>query len=70
MPPSPLKSRIDGEIMEAHLKDGQEVKAGDLLFSIDNRTIRTQLEQVQANLARDKALLLSAQREVERQTSW
>jgi multidrug efflux system membrane fusion protein len=64
-----VKSRIDGEIMEAHLKDGQEVKAGDLLFSIDNRTIRTQLEQVQANLARDKALLLSAQREVERQTS-
>jgi multidrug efflux system membrane fusion protein len=64
-----LKSRIDGEIMEVHLKDGQDVKAGDLLFSIDNRTIRTQLEQAQANLARDKALLLSAQREVERQTS-
>ena len=64
-----LKSRIDGEIMEVHFKDGQEVKAGDLLFSIDNRTIRTQLEQAQANLARDKALLLSAQREVERQTS-
>ena len=64
-----VKSRIDGEIMEAHLKDGQDVKAGDLLFSIDNRTIRTQLEQAQANLARDKALLLSAQREVERQTS-
>jgi multidrug efflux system membrane fusion protein len=64
-----LKSRIDGEIMEVHFKDGQEVKAGDLLFSIDNRTIRTQLEQAQANLARDKALLLSAQREVDRQTS-
>ena len=52
-----VKSRIDGEIMEVHLKDGQEVKAGDLLFSIDNRTIRTQLEQAQANLARDQALL-------------
>lgn len=64
-----VKSRIDGEIMEVHLKDGQEVKSGDLLFSIDDRTIRTQLEQAQANLARDKALLLSAQREVERQTS-
>lgn len=64
-----VKSRIDGEIMEVHFKDGEEVKAGDLLFSIDNRTIRTQLEQAQANLARDKALLLSAQREVERQTS-
>ncbi len=64
-----LKSRIDGEIMEVHLKDGQDVKAGDLLFTIDSRTIRAQLEQVQANLAHDQALLVSAQREVERQNS-
>lgn len=64
-----VKSRIDGEIMEVHLKDGQEVKAGDLLFSIDNRTIHTQLAQAQANLAHDQALLASARREVERQTS-
>jgi membrane fusion protein, multidrug efflux system len=64
-----VKSRIDGEIMEVHLKDGQEVKSGDLLFSIDDRTIRTQLAQAQANLAHDQALLLSAQREVERQSS-
>src|SRR5512145_1620757 len=27
-----LKSRIDGEIMEVHFRDGQDVKAGDLLF--------------------------------------
>jgi multidrug efflux system membrane fusion protein len=64
-----VKSRIDGEIMEVHLKGGQEVKAGDLLFSIDNRTIHTQLAQAQANLAHDQALLASARREVERQTS-
>lgn len=64
-----LKSRIDGEIMEVHIKDGQEVRAGDLLFSIDSRTIRAQLEQAQANLARDRALLDSARREAERQQS-
>jgi len=64
-----VKSRIDGEIMEVHLKDGQDVRAGDLLFSIDSRTIRTQLAQAQANLAHDQALLVNAQREVERQTS-
>src|SRR5215468_4481015 len=64
-----IKSRIDGEIMEAHIKDGQDVKAGDLLFSIDNRTIRTQLEQAQANLAHDQALLVNARNEVERQSS-
>lgn len=64
-----VKSRIDGEIMEVHLEDGQEVKSGDLLFSIDSRTIHAQLEQAQANLAHDQALLVSAQREVERQIS-
>jgi multidrug efflux system membrane fusion protein len=64
-----LKSRIDGEIMDVHLRDGQDVKAGDLLFTIDSRAIRAQLEQAQANLARDQALLISAQREVERQNS-
>ena len=64
-----IKSRIDGEIMEVHLKDGQDVRAGDLLFTIDSRTIRAQLEQAQANLAHDEALLVSAQREVERQNS-
>jgi multidrug efflux system membrane fusion protein len=64
-----VKSRIDGEIMEVHLKDGQDVTAGDLLFSIDGRTIQAQLEQAQANLAHDQALLVSAQREVERQNS-
>lgn len=64
-----VKSRIDGEIMEAHLKDGQDVKAGDLLFSIDSRTIQAQLEQAQANLAHDQALLVNARNEVERQNS-
>jgi len=64
-----IKSRIDGEIMEVHLKDGQDVKAGDLLFSIDGRTIQAELEQAQANLAHDQALLVNARNEVERQSS-
>src|SRR5262249_30530632 len=64
-----VKSRIDGDNMEAHIKDGQDVKAGDLLSSIDNRTIRTQLEQAQANLAHDQALLVNARNEAERQSS-
>ncbi|MGH6960167.1 MAG: efflux RND transporter periplasmic adaptor subunit, partial [Dongiaceae bacterium] len=61
-----LKSRVDGEIVEAHVRDGQEVKAGDLLFSIDNRAIRAELAQAEANLARDQALLANARRDVER----
>jgi multidrug efflux system membrane fusion protein len=64
-----VKSRVDGEITEVYLKDGQDVKAGDPLFSIDSRAIRAQLAQAEANLARDQALLTSARREVERQTA-
>ncbi len=64
-----IKSRIDGQIMDAYIKDGQDVKTGDLLFSIDSRTIATQLVQAEANLARDQALLASAKHDVERQTA-
>ena len=62
-----IKSRVDGQIMEAHIKDGQDVKSGDLLFSIDSRGITAQLDQAEANLARDQALVASARRDVERQ---
>jgi multidrug efflux system membrane fusion protein len=61
-----VKSRVDGEITEVHIRDGQAVKEGDLLFSIDSRSIRTELTQAEANLARDQALLENARRNVER----
>jgi len=61
-----VKSRIDGEITEVHIRDGQAVKQGDLLFSIDSRSIRTELTQAEANLARDQALLENARRNVTR----
>jgi membrane fusion protein, multidrug efflux system len=64
-----IKSRVDGQIMDAYIKDGQDVKTGDLLFSIDSRSIATQLVQAEANLARDQALLASAKHDVERQTA-
>jgi multidrug efflux system membrane fusion protein len=61
-----LKARIDGQIMESVVKDGEDVKVGDLLFTIDDRGIRADLHQAEANLARDRALLASAQRDVAR----
>jgi multidrug efflux system membrane fusion protein len=61
-----VKSRIDGEITDVHIRDGQAVKKGDLLFSIDSRSIRTELTQAEANLARDQALLENARRNVTR----
>ena len=63
-----VKSRIDGEITQVHFDEGQEVKEGDLLFSLDNRAARAQLQQSEANLERDRAQLQRFHLEVARQT--
>jgi len=39
----PLKSRIDSQIMKVHVEEGALVKEGDLLFELDNRTLKAQL---------------------------
>jgi multidrug efflux system membrane fusion protein len=61
-----IKSRIDSEIMQVHVADGQEVKEGDLLFTLDLRGPQTQLTMAQANLERDKAQLEKARQDVTR----
>src|SRR5262245_54416745 len=63
-----VKSRVDGQIAEVHIEDGQEVKEGDLLFTLDNRGFQAQLAQAQANLERSRAQLDRAQQEVKRQS--
>ncbi len=50
-----IKSRIESQIVEVKFQDGDEVKKGDLLFVLDDRTIRAQLEKAKAELVRDKA---------------
>jgi multidrug efflux system membrane fusion protein len=61
-----VRSRIDGVIAGVGVADGQEVKAGDILFTLDDRALKAALHQAQAALARDKALLDNARREVDR----
>jgi membrane fusion protein, multidrug efflux system len=63
-----VKSRIDGEITRVHFEEGQDVKEGDLLFSLDDRAARAQLRQSEANLERDRAQLQRFHLEVTRQT--
>jgi multidrug efflux system membrane fusion protein len=63
-----VKSRMDGQIAQVNFKEGQEVKEGDLLFTLDDRALRAQLAQSEAALERDRASLQRAQSEVTRQS--
>ena len=50
-----VRSRIDSQIMTQNVVDGQFVKAGDLLFTLDDRDIKAQIAKDEATLARDEA---------------
>ncbi|MEX0501934.1 efflux RND transporter periplasmic adaptor subunit [Raoultella terrigena] len=49
-----LRPRVSGYIDKVNYTDGQEVKKGEVLFTIDDRTYRAALEQAQAELSRSK----------------
>jgi membrane fusion protein, multidrug efflux system len=63
-----VKPRIDGQIAKVAVQDGQEVKAGDVLFLLDSRQAQAALDQALATLERDRAQLAGAQRELDRLT--
>jgi multidrug efflux system membrane fusion protein len=52
-----IHSQIQGMISAVHFREGQEVKRGDLLFTIDPRPSQAALDQAQANLERDSGQL-------------
>ncbi len=61
-----LKSRIETTIIGVHFEDGARVKQGDLLLTLDARQIDAQVEQAEGTLARDRAQLAGAQRDLNR----
>ena len=50
-----VKSRVDGQIVQVHFREGQEVKKGEVLFRIDSRPFDASLKQAEAQAARDVA---------------
>lgn len=52
-----VKARVDGQIVDAMFRDGQDVVKGQPLFQIDARPLQALLKQAEANLLRDKAQL-------------
>jgi RND family efflux transporter MFP subunit len=61
-----VKPRIDDEIVGVHFTDGAFVKTGDLLVTLDPRTLQAQISQAEANVARDQAQLEMAERDLRR----
>lgn len=55
-----VRSQITGTLDQIHFQEGQEVKAGELLFTMDPRPSQATLTAAQANLARDQAQLENA----------
>ena len=61
-----VRAQVTGEIMEVHFREGQDLKKGELLFSIDPRPYEAALAQAEAALARERAQMENAQTDVKR----
>jgi RND family efflux transporter MFP subunit len=61
-----MRARVSGYLEAIHFKDGELVKKGDLLFTIDRRPFEASLAQAQANLAQARANLAFAEADLAR----
>lgn len=61
-----IKSQVTGVLMQAHFKEGQDVKKGQQLFTIDPRPFEAALRQAEANMQRDNAQLKNLREQVRR----
>ncbi|WP_240162287.1 efflux RND transporter periplasmic adaptor subunit [Glaciimonas sp. PAMC28666] len=63
-----VRTRIDGQLNKVAFVEGQDVKAGQLLVQIDPRAVQAQLDQAQAQKAKDQSLRSNAKLDLQRYT--
>jgi membrane fusion protein, multidrug efflux system len=61
-----VRARVSGYLDKVHFRDGQIVKRGDVLFTIDPRPFRLAVDAAKAEVARIRATVQLAENEVER----
>jgi RND family efflux transporter MFP subunit len=61
-----LHPQTTATIRQVHIKEGQFVKAGELLFSLDDRADRANQDKAQAQVERDRAQLADVERQYKR----
>jgi RND family efflux transporter MFP subunit len=62
-----LRAQITSTVREVHIREGQGVQKGDLLFSLDARAEEANLRKAEAQVEKDRADLATANRDLERQ---
>src|SRR5688572_30596902 len=55
-----VRAQVTGELKDVNFTQGDDVKAGQVLFTLDRRPLEAALNQAQANLARDTAQAANA----------
>ncbi len=63
-----LHPQTTSTIRKVHIREGQFVKAGELMFTLDDRSDRANVDQAQAQVARDQAALADLERQHKRST--
>ena len=62
-----IRAQVTSTVREVHIREGQAVKAGDLLFTLDSRADEANFRKSQAQVEKDRADLATAMRNFERQ---
>jgi multidrug efflux system membrane fusion protein len=61
-----VRSRVAGIVARIHFREGQDVREGEVLFTLDRAPLEAELRQAQANLARSQAQLNNARKDAQR----